>query len=321
MNLFSYGLPKYLRQGNDDTGNNGGETFAELQANAQPTSEQLTAATDYLSKNTQNWDAKTIEGKKPGEVYGMARAREQEILKADIWRGTPWQGTKVPDKFVIDKDGKKSVNASELVKSYGELERRQFTRKEDMRKEIEAELNQTRMKDRPESPDKYEFEKFKLKDGTDVGLDDKDPVAAWFRNTAWDMGLSQKQFNDIAKGYMQQEMLRGPKWDDEAKTLGGSEQADMRLKRIDGFMRGNAPQEVYDAFASIPATASMTKLFEHIMELAGEPAWQPVEGGGFVENLTRQDIQKLQNSPEYRRGDPVTLKKVQAGFRQLAKGT
>ena len=87
-------------------------------------------------------------------------------------------------------------------------------------------------------------------------------------------------------------------------------------------MKGNAPQAVYDTFAGMPARADLVQMFEHIMTLAGEPAFTPSETpSGFIETVTKESLQAMQKDPKYWRDkDPAFVRQVSAGFRKLAKG-
>ena len=204
--------------------------------------------------------------------------------------------------------------------SYKELERTQFKRRDDLRTEVRGEIEAERKKTIPVSPGDYTFEAIKLKDGKEIRLNDQDPLLPWIQDRAHKLGLTNEQYQCLIGEFVQQDLLRGPKWDDEVANLGGGDQAEMRLKRIEGFMRGNAPQEVYDTFASIPATAGMVKLFEHVMTLAGEPVFKMADDGSDASGpMTREKLKEMQADPRYwKTRDPLFVKQVQAGFRRLA---
>jgi hypothetical protein len=188
--------------------------------------------------------------------------------------------------------------------------------KADVRKEIEAE----RLASVPASPGDYTFEPIKLPDGKEIRLNADDPLVPWFQDRAHKMGLSQEQYSELVKDFVERDLQRGPVWEKEVQTLGcDSEQAEMRLKRIEGWMRGNAPQEIYNAFAGIPATANMVKLFEHVMTLAGEPAIRVDDTSSFTAKASPDTLREMMADPRYWRDkDPVFVKQVRAVSRKLA---
>ena len=207
----------------------------------------------------------------------------------------------------------------ELAASYKELERKQFSRKDDVKAEVLRDLEAQKLAAVPKSPGDYAFEPIKMADGSELGLNPNDPLVPWFQDRAHKMGLSQEQYGELVKDFIQQDMQRGPKWEAEVAALGcDADQADMRLKRIEGWMRGNAPQEIYDAFSGIPATAKMVKLFEHVMTLSGEPTFKLEENGSYTKAVSRDTLREAMSDPKYRAGDPTHVAMVRAMTRKLA---
>jgi hypothetical protein len=170
----------------------------------------------------------------------------------------------------------------------------------------------------PKAPVDYTFTPVKQKDGTELKLNPDDPLTKWFQNTAWEMKLPADKFQKLVGEYIAIDMKRGPDWTAESKALGA--QADQRLGRIDGWARGHLPQELYNTFAKIPATADLIKMFEHVMTLSGEPSFVPDQSGaGFKESLTKEDLQAMMKDEKYwREKDPRFIAQVRAGFRKLA---
>lgn len=216
----------------------------------------------------------------------------------------------LPEKFKTPED---------FANSYKELERKQFSRKDDVKAEVLRDLEQQKLAAVPKSPGDYTFDPIKLPDGKEIGLNPNDPLVPWFQDKAHKMGLSQEQYGELVKDFIQQDLQRGPKWETEVQALGvDADQAEMRLKRIEGWMRGNAPQEIYDAFAGIPATANMIKLFEHVMTLSGEPAFKLDETGHYPKTVTKDSLREAMADPKYRAGDPSHVAMVRAMTRKLA---
>jgi len=217
----------------------------------------------------------------------------------------------LPEKFKTPED---------FANSYKELERKQFSRKDDLKKEVRSEIEAECLQAVPKSPGDYTFEPIKLQDGREIKLNENDPLVPWFQDRAHKMGLSQEQYSELVKDFIQQDMRRGPSWEQEVQKLGvDPDIADKRLQRIEGWMRGNAPQEIYNAFASIPATADMVKLFEHVMTLSGEPAIKIDGTETFKETASPEKLREMMADPKYWRDrDPIHVKQVQALARKLA---
>lgn len=164
------------------------------------------------------------------------------------------------------------------------------------------------------------MEKFKLADGREVGLNDADPLVPWFQDRAHKMGLSQEQYSDLVKDFIQQDMRRGPVWEKEVAALGVDEAtADMRLQRIEGWVRANAPQDLYNVFSGMPATAGTVQLFEHLMTLAGEPSIKIDDTASFNAKASPDTLRDMMNDPRYWRDkDPTFVKQVRAVARKVA---
>jgi hypothetical protein len=215
----------------------------------------------------------------------------------------------LPAKFKSEED---------LAKSYRELERKQFTRRDEIKAELKGELEAEQSKGLPKAPVDYTFTPIKAKDGKEIQLNPDDPLTKWFQNVAWEMKIPQAKFEKLVGDYIKVDMTRGPDWAKEGEALGP--QADQRLGRIDGWARGHLPQELYNTFARIPATAELVKMFEHVMTLSGEPSFVPDDSGaGFKENLTKDDLAAMMKDEKYwREKDPRFIAQVRAGFRKLA---
>jgi hypothetical protein len=219
----------------------------------------------------------------------------------------PW----LPDKFRTPED---------LAKSYRELEQRQFRRRDDLRAEIEAEIKAKGETDVPHTPQEYKFDEIELADGRRIGLDPKDPMTAWFQNTAHALRVPQGQYQSLVEQYWKIEAQRGPNWAEESKLLGN--RAEDRLDRVEKWMRGHSPQEVYDSFAGLKASAATVKMFEHLMTLAGEPSIMlDGDGAPAAERMSPQLLAQMQRDPKYWRDkDPLFIQQVKAGWRALSSG-
>jgi len=246
------------------------------------------------------------------ELQETAEVEEQPQVQADVQEQPEESFTDRPDwlpeKFKTPED---------MAKSYGELERGFYQRKDDLREQIIDEINQDAMKDAPASPADYDVN-FQAPEGMEYTVDADDPLLGWFKGKAHEYGLSQDEFDGLINEYAQADLQRGPDWNTESETLG--EYAEDRLNRVDGWARGSLTQEGYGVFANIPASAGMVQLFEELMELNGQPQFNMVSETEFQEVLSLDELRSMQNDPRYwREKDSAYIAKVRAGFDQYSR--
>jgi len=246
----------------------------------------------------------SVETEAPVEVQAQEMQEQPQEQSPDR---PDW----LPEKF---------ERPEELAISYGELERKFYQRKDDLKTEIVSELNEEAMSAAPISPGDYEI-KIESPEGLEVTVDENSPMVGWFRDKAHEYGLSQEEFTSLMNEYAVVDATRGPDWNVESEILG--EHAEQRLDRVDNFMEQNLSEESYAVFANVPASAGMVQLCEEIMELNGQPKFNMVSETEFQENLTIHDLREMQKDPRYsgsqKERDPAFINKVGAGFAQLAK--
>lgn len=205
----------------------------------------------------------------------------------------------------------------ELAVSYGELERKFYSRKEELREQIIGEITEEAESSAPISPADYEVPEVEF-DGMKLEVNEDDPMLGWFREKAHTLGMSQDEFNDNVSEFLQMQMTQGPDWNVESESLG--EYADKRLERVDLWAEKNLSETAYSIFAGIPASAGMVELFEEMMELNGQPQFNMTSESQFQERISREDLMSMQNDPRYWKDkDPAFIAKVRAGFDQYAR--
>ena len=99
----------------------------------------------------------------------------------------------LPEKF---------KTAEDMAKSYGELERGFYQRKEDLREQVIDEINQQAMSDAPASLLIIRSD-FNARYGMEYTVDDSDPLLGWFKGKAHEYGLSQDEFDGLINEYAQ----------------------------------------------------------------------------------------------------------------------
>ena len=246
------------------------------------------------------------------ELQETAEVEEQSQVQADMQEQPEESFTDRPDWLP-----EKFKSPEELAKSYSELERGFYQRKDDMREQVIDEINQEAMKDAPASPSDYDVN-FAAPEGLEYTVDEDDPLLGWFKGKAHEYGLSQDEFDGLINEYAQADIQRGPDWSVEAEALG--EYAEDRLTRVDGWARTSLTEEAYNVFANIPASSNMVQLFEELMELNGQPQFNMVSETEFQEVISLDDLRSMQNDPKYwKEKDPSFIAKVRAGFDHYSK--
>ena len=220
--------------------------------------------------------------------------------------------TETVEKF--DWLPEKFKTPEQLVQSYKSLESKFHTRKEDFKKNIMEEMASEANKDVP-APGDYEIN-IEAPEGMEFNIDENDPVLGWFRNTAHDLGLNQKEFEGYVKEFIAMDNARGPDWNEEVTKLG--EHAERRLERVDTWANSHLSEESYNKFANMRADAQTVQLFEELMELNGQPKFNMQTSDSFQEKLSREDLQSMQQDPKYWKDkDPAFIAKVRQGFKQF----
>jgi len=206
----------------------------------------------------------------------------------------------------------------QLSTSYQELERKFHTRRDEIKQELVGEINEEVQADIPVSPGDYSVE-LEDEDGNAIEMNQDDPALNWFRGKAHELGMTNEEFGDIVSEFTNIQSTSGPDWNEESQDLG--EHADRRLERVDTWANSSLSEDAYKTFAAIPATASMVKAFEEIMQLNGQPKFNMTSSTEFQETVTKADLMSAQQDPKYWRngGDPTYVAKVRAMAEQLAR--
>lgn len=245
------------------------------------------------------------------ELNENTESQTEEVLTGESEQPQETQSERpdwLPEKF---------ERPEELAVSYSELERKFYSRKEELREQIIGEITEEAESSAPISPADYEVPDVEF-DGMKLEVNEDDPMLGWFRDKAHTLGMSQDEFNENVSEFLQMQMTQGPDWNVESESLG--EYADKRLERVDLWAEKNLSETAYSIFAGIPASAGMVELFEEMMELNGQPQFNMTSESQFQERISREDLMSMQNDPRYWKDkDPAFIAKVRAGFDQYAR--
>ena len=221
----------------------------------------------------------------------------------------------------LEEDGTLNHEAmgASLSEAYKQAERRIYMRTEDLRNEVAEEIRMEVPKGVPETAEDYsvDIDPLLLPDGLEFHVDDTDPFLVTAKDVLHKYNVPQHEFNQLAEAYINSNLAQLPDYDVEKEKLG--EYSDMRCERVNAWCQRHLSENSYDVLSAMATRSEMVEAIEEIMELSGEPKFLVGEDTGhFQERLGRNDVQALQDSPEYRRGDPATVQRVRAAWAQLA---
>lgn len=231
-----------------------------------------------------------------------------------------------------------SVRVESLARAHADLEKMSRRRFEDMNEDERAQLyntlgfdpgavlesdlrqkwEQDRLADRPEDPSHYSF------DPKEAGIPDivefdataDDPMLNWWREFSHEQGFTNDQFGQGVSMWLN--TLAGMQPDIEAERAKLGDNADARLDRAVTYLnKAGLSQEETQAIEGIVKSAAGVSALEKLALLALPPNSQNQMGTAGSGKLTADELRALQASPEYRRGDPATMRKVEEGYAAL----
>ena len=201
----------------------------------------------------------------------------------------------VPEKFWDSENAQ--IDSGRLLQSYKELESYNGKRMEELRASVAEEYVQTRMADRPSSMDDYEVRgEGPVADALE-NVDADDPLLGWWRETAFEAGLSQSQFEAGLSAYVSRRMAEMPNPVEEMAELGDN--ARVRVDAVEVWSRQNLPAELYPMVAQMCGTANGVKGMEQLIDRTTPVNMAAVTGSIAEQAPTKGDIRDMMNDPRY----------------------
>ncbi len=170
-------------------------------------------------------------------------------------------------------------------------------------------------------------------DAEDFEINDEGELNA-FREIAFNNKLTQEQFNGLIRDlhkYTSQlsdgdnspedrQQYAEQMFQQEMSKLG--EDAPKIITNLRSWGRSMVQQGVmseddYKTFLDMPVTAEQVQILNKLRYASGYIKDIPVNSIGVSSGPSREEIDKILASPEYDRGDPVLVKKVQDYFKQV----
>ena len=197
----------------------------------------------------------------------------------------------VQDKF-WDAD-RKEVNLENLASSYNALEKKLGSRTEDLSKQVRQDLEQERL---GKVPEEYKVNVPELPENVDVSVSDDMEIVQWWKDTAKQNGLSQEQFDEGVKVFIDNAMATLPDVNAEMQKLGDNSK--QRVEAAELWSKKNLSPEAYNTFSSIASTAEGVKAIEEIMKMTKD---SPMPTTPTQVSVTPDlgDLKSMMNDPRY----------------------
>lgn len=218
-----------------------------------------------------------------------------------------------PEKF-WDKD-KNELNVEELGMSYKALEKKLGQRTENLIGDLKEELIAERA---AKAPEEYVIPDLELPEGINVDINQDEPMLQWWADTAKQNGLSQEQFAEGIKQFVNNEIAGLPDIEAEKELLGDN--ADQRIESANLWAKKNLTPESYDAMSQFATKADGVKVIEELMNLTKE-APIPQHETQIDVKPSLADLRSMMNDPRYHedgKKDPAYIEKVTKLFAKYA---
>ena len=250
------------------------------------------------------------------EEQTQEQSQEQDFVVAEenkVGQDTVEIPSYVPEKF-WDKD-KNELNVEELGMSYKALEKKLGQRTEslvsDLREEIKGEMS-------AQAPEEYEIPELELPEGVNVDINPEEPMLQWWANTAKQRGLSQDEFAEGIRQFVNNEIAGLPDIQAEKELLGDN--AEQRIESANLWAKKNLTPDSYDSISQFAARADGVKVIEELMNLTKE-APIPQHETQLDIKPSMADLRSMMNDPRYHedgKKDPAYIEKVTQLFNKYA---
>ena len=197
----------------------------------------------------------------------------------------------VQDKF-WDAD-RKEVNLENLASSYNALEKKLGSRTEALSKQVRQDLEQERL---GKIPEEYNLNVPELPENVDVSVSEDMEIVQWWKDTAKQNGLSQEQFDEGVKVFIDNAMATLPDVNAEMEKLGDNSKE--RVEAAELWSKKNLSPEAYNTFSSVASTAEGVKAIEEIMKMTKD---SPMPTTPTQVSVTPDlvDLKSMMNDPRY----------------------
>ena len=203
------------------------------------------------------------------------------------------------------------VNLEDLASSYNSLEKKLGSRTEELSKQIREDIEQERIAN---TPKEYELFQPEIPEGVSIEVNKDIPLLQWWEETARKKGLSQEEYNDGIKKFVDNQIAALPVLEEEKQQLG--ENATQRIEAADLWAKKNLSSDAYSAASNLACTAAGVKVIEELMKLTKD-APMPTTETAIEAAPSLEDLRSMMQDPRYWKDgqrDPAYINKVAALF-------
>ena len=232
------------------------------------------------------------------EADNVELADEVAVEEAPVSERPDW----LPEKFNTPED---------MATSYSSLETKLGQGRDEIRAEIEQELEIEALEGRPETAGDYV-----LPDIIDEEQATDNPLLAWWADQCHVNGYTQEEFDEGISKYASYIASNEIDLDAEREELG--ENAHARIEAAQLWSENKLPEEFQDQAVLLAGSAQGIKFLEYLMA----DGKQATPNGNFTAApaTTLEDLQAMQKDPRYwnpAQRDMAFVKKVDDGFSKL----
>lgn len=211
----------------------------------------------------------------------------------------------VQEKFWNAEKGE--VNIENLASSYNSLESKLGSRTEDLTKQIRADIENEKLQNVPEE---YKLNVPELDGNVSLDINNDMPIVQWWNQTAKSAGLSQEQYDEGVKAFIDNAIANLPNSDLEIQKLGDAGKE--RVEAAELWSKKHLSPESYNAISGFAATAEGVKALEEVMKLTKDSNMPTTQTQVDV-TADIDDLKSMLKDPRYwdsSRRDPAYVKRV-----------
>ena len=220
----------------------------------------------------------------------------------------------VQDKFWNAESNQ--VNIENLASSYNSLEAKLGSRTEDLTKQIRTDIEAEKLKNVPES---YKLNVPEM-DNTKLTINEDMPIVKWWGETAKEAGLSQEQYDNGVKAFVNNAVANLPNLELEKQKLGDNGKE--RVEAASMWSKKHLSPEAYNTVQDLASTADGVKVVEELMKLTKDTT-MPTSNTAIDAQATQDDLKAMLNDPRYwdsNKRDPGYVRRVTELYEKAYKG-
>jgi len=221
----------------------------------------------------------------------------------------------VQEKFWNAEKGE--VNIENLASSYNSLESKLGSRTEDLTKQIRTDIENEKLQNVPEE---YKLNVPELDGNVSLDISNDMPIVQWWNQTAKNAGLSQEQYDEGVKVFVDNAIANLPNSDLEIQKLGDAGRE--RVEAAELWSKKHLSPEAYNAISGFAATAEGVKALEEVMKLTKDSNMPTTQTQVDV-SADIDDLKSMLKDPRYwdsSRRDPAYVKRVTELYEKAYKG-